>query len=215
MTATTATVFGARCGRARAPPRRTACRVALVGLACRRHRARHARDRCATSCATRSTSPVISANAARTSCSTRAAAAASLVPRPNTLDRRAAEHDQSGDGAAAGEHARHADTPLARQRRSDRRLDPPVRQDTRCYSGVFGDAAHSGAEGRLEARRADRRRQLAARHRAVRRRVQPQAAARGADRRRRVSRRAAARHQPRRSAARRRRATSSRRSSPR
>src|SRR6266852_9387215 len=50
------------------------------------------------------------------------------------------------------------------------------------YSGAFGDAAHSRAEGRLEARRARRRRQLAARHRRLRRRFEREAPARGADR---------------------------------
>ena len=110
--------------------------------------------------------------------------------------------DEERRGAAAGDDARDADAALARQRGApNRRLDHlrPAGYTTSVIVGLWlaGDRAHSGAEGRLEARRADRRRQLAARHRPVRRRVHPQAAARRADRRRRLPRRAAARHQPR------------------
>ena len=44
-------------------------------------------------------------------------------PEPDHLERRAGEHDQRGDGAAAGKHPRDADPPFTRQRRFDRRLD--------------------------------------------------------------------------------------------
>src|SRR3954471_3692452 len=72
------------------------------------------------------------------------------------------------------------------------------------YIGAVGHVADAGAQGGFEARCAHRGRQLAAGHRPVRGRVNPQAAAGRADCGRRVPRRAAARHQPDRSAHRRR-----------
>ena len=94
--------------------------------------------------------------------------------------------------APAGEQPPPAHVPLAQRNDRARHL---VKQDTAKGKLIdLSDAAPApGSEGRPQARRAHRRRQLAARRRAVHRRSHAQAAARRAGRRRHLSGRAAAR----------------------